>query len=63
MSARVFAVNRRDLDGYANAVAVSLEPEDAPEVTGRTFEEARDAMVAELERLAAIARRLEEPTP
>jgi hypothetical protein len=56
-----FVVIRRDLDGYPGALTIDVL--EAPTVTARSFDEAREELVAELRRLLAAAERLEEPTP
>lgn len=60
----VFKVTRRDMTGYPNAVEIELDAEyEWPMGKGRTFEQARWALIGDLCELIQIAVRLEEPTP
>lgn len=60
---RYFDITRRDMDGYESAVGIQLEPEHGVEVDGKTFDEAKAALVDHLRTLLASALALEEPTP
>lgn len=61
--ARRFTAHRYDLDGHVGAVGIELELEHTPAATGRTFEEAKAALIDDLRDLLAEAQQLQEPTP